>query len=129
MVLDESDIKVLADMKRQRGVVKASLTHIKRFVRKFDPREQAVSLLEFRQEELPLINRKFDDIQSLIELLSIDEDVQAKEDSLNFEQYYFSIRSKIQEIINLEINPRLLINQVRGTSRSIYCLDVAFSLI
>lgn len=102
MVLDESDLKVLADMKRKRGVVKASLTRIKTFVSKFDPREQAVSLLEFRQEELPLINRKFDDIQSQIELLSVDEDVQAEEDRANFEQDYFSIRSKIQELINLE---------------------------
>jgi len=102
MVLDESSQKMLADMKRKRGVVKASLTRIKTFVNKFDPREQAISLLEFRQEELPQINRKFDDIQAEIELISIDEEAQAEEERATFEQEYFSIRSKIQELINVE---------------------------
>jgi len=45
MALDESWQKVLTDHKRKRGVIKASLTRIVNFVNRFDPREQAISLL------------------------------------------------------------------------------------
>lgn len=62
MGLDDDQQKVLANLKKKRAVIKASLTRVRTFVSKFDPLEQAVSLLEFRQEELPQINRKFDDI-------------------------------------------------------------------
>lgn len=73
MVLDSNEQKAIADLKRKRGVVKASLTQIAKFVDSYDPTEQSISLLDFRQEELPLINRKFDTIQSEIELLAVDE--------------------------------------------------------
>lgn len=65
MSLDDVQQKVLTDLKRKRGVVKASLTRIRKFVNKFKVRENAITLLEFRQEELPQINR-FDDIQCQI---------------------------------------------------------------
>lgn len=63
MGLDDDQLNVLADLKRKRGVIKASLTRVRTFVSKFDRLEQAILLMEFRQEELPLINRKFYDIQ------------------------------------------------------------------
>jgi len=78
MGFDEDQQKVLVDLKRKRGVVKASLTRTRTFVSKFVPGEQAVSLLEFRQEELPQLNRKFDEIQSQIELISTDDFEQAE---------------------------------------------------
>lgn len=46
-------MKVLSKLKRKRGVVKATLTRTLKFIRHFDPRVEALSLLEFRQEELP----------------------------------------------------------------------------
>lgn len=86
-------------MKRKRGVIKASLTRIITFVNKFDYREHSILLLAFRQKELPQINRKFDAIQSEIELLTT-EDTEAEREK--FESDYYEIRSRIQEIINLE---------------------------
>jgi len=102
MVLDESSQKVLTDLKRKRGVVKAALTRIATFVNNFDPSEQPISLLDFRQEELPLLNRKFDTIQSEIELLATDETDVAEEERERFETNYFDLRSKIQELTNAE---------------------------
>ena len=101
MVLDENEQKALTDLKRKRGVIKASLTRIRTFVTRFDPTQQAVSLLEFRQEELPQINRKFDDVQSQIELL-VGEEEASEVERENFEQDYFAIRSQIQELTSLE---------------------------
>lgn len=62
---------MLADLKRQRGVVKSALTCAQTFVSKFIIGEQPVSLLEFRQEELPQINKKFDDILNQIKLIAV----------------------------------------------------------
>lgn len=59
--------KNIMQFKRKRGVIKAVLTRT--FVNSFDPREHALSLLEFRQEELQTINRTFDDVQSQLKLL------------------------------------------------------------
>jgi len=99
---DEIDVKTLIDLKKRRAVIKAALTRLRSFVVKFDPREQALSLLEFRQEELPSINRKFDDIQSQIELFVSDDTDEAEAERGKFEKDYFSIRSQIQELINQE---------------------------
>jgi hypothetical protein len=101
MVLDSNEQKALADLKRKRDVVKGALTRVRTFVNKFDPSLQAVSLLEFRQEELPQINRKFEDIQSQIELL-VDEEEESELERETFENEYFAIRSQIQELISLE---------------------------
>lgn len=97
-MMDENNQKVLSDMKKKRGVVKGSLTRMKNFVSNFDSDLDDIALLEFRQEELPQINRKFDDIQSQIELL-VDVDFEKEvEGRSNFESEYFSIRAKIQSI-------------------------------
>lgn len=102
MGLDESDQKILADLKRKRGVVKAALTRIARFVDSFDQSEQPISLLDFRQEELLVINRKFNTIQSEIELLATDETDIAEAERDSFETKYYDLRSKIQELANAE---------------------------
>jgi len=102
MVLDESEQKVLSDLRRKRGVIKASLTRIQTFISKFNPREDPVTLLEFRQEELPQINRKFDDIQCQIELIDVEGFDDAVKEREVFENAYFSIRSDMQQIINAE---------------------------
>jgi len=102
MGLDESDLKALTDLKRKRGVIKASLTRARNFMNTFNPREQAITLVEFRQEELPQISRKFDEIQCQIELLDVDnfeENEQARE---AFENDYYAVRSEMQELINQE---------------------------
>jgi len=100
MSLDELSEKTLAELKRKRGTIKASLTRVRTFVENFDPTEQAISLLEFRQEELPLINRKFDEIQCQIELIAIDDSEGAELERDRFEHNYFEVRSHMQEIIN-----------------------------
>lgn len=102
MVLDESSQKMLTDLKRKRGVIKASLTRIITFVNKFDPVEHAISLLDFRQEELPQINRKFDAIQCEIELIAVDDIEDAEQEREKFEADYYNTRSRIQELINAE---------------------------
>lgn len=102
MVLDELSQKMLTDLKRKRGVIKGSLTRIITFVNKFDPVEHAVSLLDFRQEELPQINRKFDAIQCEIELIAVDDMEDAEQERERFEADYYNIRSRIQELINAE---------------------------
>lgn len=99
---NESDTKMLLELKKKRAVIKAALTRVRTFVTNFEPREQALSLIEFRQEELPAINRKFDDIQSQIELLMLDDIDEAEAERDKFESDYFAIRSQIQEITNLE---------------------------
>jgi hypothetical protein len=102
MVLYSNEQKALADLKRKRGVVKASLTRISKFVESYDPTEQSISLLDFRQEELPIINRKFDTIQSEIELLAVDEAEAAEAERDKFETSYYELRAKIQELANAE---------------------------
>jgi len=72
MSLDELSEKTLAELKRKRRTIKASLTRVCTFVENVDPTEQAISLLEFRQEEFPLINSRFDEVQCQIELIAID---------------------------------------------------------
>jgi len=62
MALDENEKKALGNLKKRRGVVKAALTRVQTFITKFNPRNDAIALLEFRQEELPQINRQFDEI-------------------------------------------------------------------
>jgi len=102
MALDEDNIKQLSVLRRKRGVVKASLTRIRTFISNFDATEQPVSLLVFRQEELPTINRKFDEVQAEIELLEIDDISNSEEEREKFENEYFATRSQIQELINIE---------------------------
>lgn len=102
MVLDESEQKALSDLKRKRGVIKAALTRAQKFVTKFDPKVESIALLEFRQEELPQINRKFDDVQCQIELIDIDHADEGEVERETFEGIYYAIRAKIQEIINSE---------------------------
>lgn len=100
MSLDEVMLAQLKDLKKKRGIVKAALTRMKTFVESFDPAVEAISLLEFRQEELPRINQKFDDIQTQIELIMVDDIDKEEEERGRFENEFFKIRSTIQEIIN-----------------------------
>lgn len=88
MVLEDSEKKVLGDLKRRRGVVKASLTRVQTFINKFNARDDPISLLEFRQEELPQINRKFDSVQCEIELIDADNFAEAEKDREEFENTY-----------------------------------------
>lgn len=96
--------KELTSLRRKRGVTKASLTRLRNFVNEFDHESQAISLLEFRQEELPHINNKFDSVQVEIELITDDPDKEEEERAV-FEREYFDLRSQIQEIIKLEKPP------------------------
>lgn len=102
MGLDEIQQQGLNDLIRKRGVVKAALTRVRTFMSKFNPREDAITLLQFRQEELPQLNKMFEDIQSQIELIDYENVEKAENDRDAFESEYFAIRSEIQEIINLE---------------------------
>ncbi|XP_060836320.1 uncharacterized protein LOC132918983 [Rhopalosiphum padi] len=116
MPLDETQRKTLSDLIRKRGVIKASLTRIRTFVTKFNPREDAITLLEFRQEELPHINKKFDEIQSEIEFINCDDDEKSNLEREAFESDYFSIRSEMQEIINFEKGHTSLPHNVSASS-------------
>lgn len=104
MGLDERQQEELKNLIRKRGAIKAALTRVRTFINKFNPREEAITLLQFRQEELPQINKKFDDIQCEIELLDCNNDEEAEKERETFESEYFSIRSAMQEIINSEKN-------------------------
>lgn len=97
-----TDDQVLAGLRRKRGTIKASLTRVRTFVDNFDPSNQVVSLLEFRQEELPRINLRFDEIQCQIELINCDDTEGNDLERDQFERDYFAIRSQIQEIITQE---------------------------
>lgn len=52
MALDDDNVKQLLVLRRKRGVVKASLTRLRKFTSDFDPAVQSIALLEFRQEEI-----------------------------------------------------------------------------
>lgn len=78
MILEDSEKKILSDLRRRRGVVKASLTRVQTFINNLNSRDDPITLLEFRQEELPQINRKFDDVQCEIELIDADNFVEAE---------------------------------------------------
>ncbi|XP_008183125.1 uncharacterized protein LOC103309446 [Acyrthosiphon pisum] len=54
-------------------------------------------LRQFRQEELPQINRKFDDVQSEIELLNTEDPLEEEKEREEFEKNYFAACSRIQE--------------------------------
>lgn len=102
MMNSNEELKLLIELKRKRGVVKAALTRAHNFVSKFVIGEQPVSVLEFRQEELPQINRKFDDIQTQIELITLEDAEEAEREIDNFESLYFTTRSEMQEINNAD---------------------------
>lgn len=104
MGLDEISQSQVKELRKKRGVIKASLTRMKNFVEEFDPMVDAISLLEFRQEELPRLNQKFDDIQTQLELIVIDDGEKEEEERNKFEFDYFSVRSQIQEIVNAKKN-------------------------
>jgi len=57
-------------------------------------------LLEFRQEELPQINKKFDDVKVEIEIISEEDAKAVNGERYKFEQEYFSRWSQLQELIN-----------------------------
>jgi len=111
----EEEIKMLAELKRKRGVVKAALTRAQTFVSNFVIGEQPASLLEFRQEELPQLSRKFDDIQTQIELIAVDDIEEAEGERNKFEDLYFMIRSQMQEIINADKALNTTIHNVTQT--------------
>lgn len=100
MGLDELDLRTLSDLKRKRGAVKASLTRIRTFLNRFNIKEEAITLLEFRQEELPKISARFDEVQCQIELIDVDNVEEAEIERGNFEMEYYAIRSEMQESIN-----------------------------
>jgi len=74
---------------------------MRNFVNSFETKDESTSLLEFRQDELPQINKRYDDVQSQIELLTEETETEENERE-TFEKEYYEIRSKIQEIINAE---------------------------
>lgn len=111
MVLDSSQEKDMLELRKKRGVVKASLTRMRTFVSKFDADNDPITLLEFRQEELPSINRKFDTIQTQLELLVEEQDAE-EEERTKFENDYYCIRSLMQEIINTKKNLNSSINNI-----------------
>lgn len=100
MSLDDVMQSQLKELKKKRGIIKASLTRMKNFVDNFDPSTDAISLLEFRQEELPRLNQKFDDIQTQIELTIVDDSGREEEERSRFESDYFRTRSQIQEMVD-----------------------------
>ncbi|XP_060858122.1 uncharacterized protein LOC132935520 [Metopolophium dirhodum] len=100
MGLDEIMQAQVKEVRKKRGIIKASLTRMKNFLEGFDLTTDAISLLEFRQEELPRLNQKFDDIQTQLELIVVDDCEKKEEERNKFEFDYFSIRSRIQEIVN-----------------------------
>ncbi|VVC27563.1 Protein of unknown function DUF1759 [Cinara cedri] len=104
MPLDSIMFSQLKELRKKRGIVKAALTCMKTFVESFDPSVDAVSLLEFRQEELPRLNQKFDDIHTQIELMVDEDEEKEEEERSKFEADYFSVRSRIQEMVNAEKN-------------------------
>jgi len=55
----------------------------------FDSKVEAISWLEFRQEDLFKLNRKFDNIQTEIELLCTDDTTEAVQERHDFETNYF----------------------------------------
>jgi len=93
--------------------VKAALTRARMFVESFDLETQAISLLEFREEELTQINKKFDDVQVEIEMISEEEAEAVNGERDKFEQEYFSIRSQLRELINSRKS-----NNIRGMNMS-----------
>jgi len=99
MVLDEDNQKQLILLRRKRGVIKASLTRLRNFTKEFDTAVQSIALLEFRQEELPQISKKFDVVQCEIEMISEDAEKEDQEREA-FEKDYFDARAQMQEIIN-----------------------------
>jgi len=100
MSLDEVMMGQLKELRKKRGIIKAALTRMKTFVENFDATVDAISLLEFRQEELPRLNLKFDDIQTQIELIMVEDVDKEEEERSRFENEFFRIRSTIQEIVN-----------------------------
>lgn len=68
----------------------------------FNPFEHATSQLEFRQEEVPLISRKFDTIQCEIGLLDTDDMDAAEAERNIIESNFFELRSRVQELVNVD---------------------------
>lgn len=103
MGLDDTQQKVLTALKRKRGEVKESLTRIQKFVNDFQVRENAIKLLEFRQEEL-VTDRKFDEIQFKIKLIHVDDAEKDKNERKSPKLNHRYVEHwNIQELINSQI--------------------------
>lgn len=105
----EDNERCLKDLKIKRRSIKAALTRAQTFLTNFNPRDDPISQLEFRQEGLPRISNSFDEIQSQIELIneSVEENETEREE---FENKYYGLRSQIQDIISAEKEHNLSMN-------------------
>jgi len=91
MSLDEVMSSQLKELRKKRGIIKASLTRMKNFVNSFDSAIEDICLLEFRQEKLPRVNKKFDNIQTQIELIMVDDLDKEEEKRSRFENEFFNV--------------------------------------
>lgn len=100
----------LRELVRKRGNIKASLTRMQSFAEKFDSNTKDVLELEFRQERIPEIWKKFDDIQSQIEMLDFDNEIVQAEERAVFESNYFATRSLLQSLIKSSASPENVVH-------------------
>lgn len=109
MSLNEIMDNRLKELRIKRRIIKSSLTRMRKFVENFDITTDSISLLEFRQEELPRLNQRFDDIQTQIELITVD---------------FFNTRSQIQNIINARKSNNAVHNSSLNMLSSYLCVQL-----
>jgi hypothetical protein len=85
---------------KQRAVAKASLTRMQSFIETGD---RKLNDVQVRYEELPNIYNKFEAAQSELELFDDDDDHSA--DRQQFEDHYFAVKAKFNELLHAAVEP------------------------
>jgi len=86
---------------KQRAVAKGSLTRIHTFIETGD---RKLNDMQVRSEELPNIYNKFETAQSELELF---DDVDHLADRQQFEDQYFAVKAKCNELPHIAVGPQL----------------------
>ena len=84
---------------RQRAVAKGSLTRMQKFIETGD---RKLNDMQVRFEELSNIYNKFETVQSEQELFG---DVDLSADRLQFEDQYFAVKAKFNELLHIAVGP------------------------
>jgi len=99
---------------RQRAVAKGSLTRMQTFIETGD---RKLNEMQVRFEELSYIYNKFETAQIELELF---DDVDHSADRLQFEDQYFAVKAKFNELLHPAASPQLSRHSSSHSSSSRY---------
>lgn len=120
MTMTEQEIVSLKSLNAKRGVIKSSVTRIKTFVEKFDPKTDNVFQLKARLSKLEAAFKDFETTQ--LDIFKLDNSAKQTKESEDFEIVYYdayaSIMATIEQMEASKSGPSSEINSISNQNRS-----------